>query len=159
MPIKPDFNFDDILKNQDAFIQMVEQTLFDILDRTLIEITNLAKSTNTYTDRTNNLRSSIGYVIYRDGVFVKSNFATDGSGTEGSGESGTSTGLREANEVAKDFSDGYVCVLVAGMDYAVYVESKGYDVVSGSWLQFDNVFQQNAQIIKDAVGIDFKRVK
>lgn len=159
MPIKSDFNFEDILKNQDAFVQMVEQTLFDILDRTLIEITNLAKNTNTYTDRTKNLRSSIGYVIYRDGVFVKSNFSSDGSGAEGTGESGTTKGLREANEAAKNFTDGYVCVLVAGMDYAVYVESKGYDVVSGSWLQFDTVFQQNAQVIKEAVGIDFKRVQ
>lgn len=159
MGIKSNFSLSDMMKNHEAFIQNVEMVLFDCLDRTLIEITNLAKNTNTYTDRTNNLRSSIGYVLFRDGEFVKSNFSDGGSGTDGNGKTGAQTGENLAKEVGKEFTKGYVCVLVAGMDYAVYVESKGFDVISGAWMQFDTVFQANAKILKDAVGIDFKIAK
>lgn len=157
MGIKADFNFEDILKNQDAFLRNVETVLFDVLDRTLVEITNLAKSTNTYTDRTGNLRSSIGYILLKDGEIVKSNFASAGKGDE-SGNNGVKTGKELAVEIGKNYSSGYVCVYVAGMEYAAYVESKGFDVVSGSWMQFDSVFQQNAKFLQEATGLNFTRL-
>jgi hypothetical protein len=143
----------------EEFINYVELILVDMLDETLAEIIEIAKKKNTYVDRTKNLRSSIGYMIYKDGAFVKSNFKTDGSGEDGNGTVGVEVGKKIADEVGKSFSSGYVCVLVAGMDYALYVESKGFYVLTGSWMEFDSVFKKNAENIHLATGINFKQAK
>ncbi|GEM_PF-734075 len=163
MPIKADFNIDDIF-NADQFIQNVEQTLFECLERTLIEIQSQAKmkvnaNEKVYKDRTNVLNSSIGWVLYKDGEFLQSNFEQSGTGNQGNGNDGVTKGLSIAKDEAGKYSKGYVAVLVAGAEYAVYVESKGYDVLTGSWLEFDNIFQKNAQILKEATGINFTKNK
>ncbi|HCY40439.1 MAG TPA: hypothetical protein DHV48_03660 [Prolixibacteraceae bacterium] len=73
-----------------------------------------------YLDQTGNLRSSIGYFVLNDGKIVMDEF------------SGTAEGIaagRQALEFVK-VKSGYQLVGVAGMDYASYVESKGYNVIS-----------------------------
>lgn len=70
-----------------------------------------------------NLRSSIGYIVQKDTKEISSNF-------EGKSE-GKNKGLATAKKIASKFT-GYSLILVAGMDYAVAVESKGYDVISSS---------------------------
>lgn len=155
MPIKTEFDIID----PDDFISKVEILLIDMLDTTLTEIITLAKNTDTYKDRTNNLRSSIGYMIFKDGEFLSSNFSAQGTGEGGNGTAGVIDGKEIANKVGSEFSEGFVCVLVAGMDYAIYVESKGYDVLTGSWMQFDSIFQKNAENIRQATGINFKQAK
>lgn len=77
-----------------------------------------------YIDDTTNLRNSIGYVIYRNGVRVEGN----------TGSKASSTVLKIANKRAKDTPSGYVLVVVVGMNYAAYVESRGYDVLSSTEL-------------------------
>ncbi|MDQ1139422.1 hypothetical protein [Pedobacter agri] len=80
-----------------------------------------------------NLRSSIGYVIMYNGQVIESFFKDLIAGTEG-------------QEVGKDYAkfvlslidegDGLSMALVAGEEYAYYVEAKGKDVISGSWAFF-----------------------
>lgn len=101
---------------------------------------------NNFTDQTGNLRSSIGYIIYHNGSLVRSNF----SGTT----EGTAKGQDYAKSLLEIDSEGYVCVFVAGMEYAMYVESKGYGVISGPHLQFDNVFQENIQALTENIKIN-----
>ncbi|WP_346236922.1 hypothetical protein ABDK00_013225 [Niabella insulamsoli] len=76
---------------------------------------------NSFTDITANLRNSIGYGIYRDRQFIAGNF-------------GTGKGGKAAKDKAQEVAmlDGLCIVFVAGMDYAIYVESKGYDVITGA---------------------------
>lgn len=88
------------------------------------QFVNKARLSDTYRDRTGNLRSSIGYVILKDGGIVDSNF-------EGIAE-GVTKGKDVANEVAMEYPKGFVLIGVAGMDYAAYVEAKNYDVITGS---------------------------
>lgn len=73
-----------------------------------------------YTDRTVNLRSSTGYFILKDGVIINSDFQ------------GTAEGITAARTLLAEIPNksGYQLVGVAGMDYASYVESKGYNVIT-----------------------------
>lgn len=109
-----------------------------------------------YEDITGNLRSSIGYIIAYDGKIIKEGgfhkvqghganmqkveFITkDGKnvsfwakGKFGDGSEGSRRGLEFAR--SKVGSSGYSFVLVAGMEYASYVSSKGYDVLDSGTL-------------------------
>lgn len=87
-----------------------------------------ARSTNSYKDQTGNLRSSLGYVVAVDGQVVQSsNFETVKDGGDGSRE-----GKAYALELVKQFPQGIVLIVVAGMNYASYVSAKGYDVLDSS---------------------------
>lgn len=75
---------------------------------------------NDWMDQTGNLRSSIGYAVHDHGVeFAKSTFNTVMDGTEGSQK-----GQLYIKEIAGKYADTYLLLVVAGMDYADYVETK-----------------------------------
>lgn len=87
-----------------------------------------ARTLNTYTDRTSNLRNSIGYVIAKHGTVIDSVFPNDTSGTENG--KGKKTGEDYAKELANQFPFGYSLIIVAGMEYASYVEDvRHYEVL------------------------------
>jgi hypothetical protein len=69
----------------------------------------------TYKDQTTNLRNSIGYFIFHNGELVheKNEIVTNKSKVE---------------EFIKP--SGFQMILIAGMNYASWVESKGYNVIS-----------------------------
>lgn len=76
-----------------------------------------------YADDTGNLRSSIGFSVYNHGQRVGYSFSGGGDGQQ--------RAETLCEEVAGDYPDKIVCVVVAGESYAAYVESKGYDVITG----------------------------
>ena len=70
-------------------------------------------------DRSGNLRSSVGYVISHNGNIVQySDFNQVKQGSEG-----VNVGKDLAEEIVKRYSNDYVLVIVAGMNYAEYVEA------------------------------------
>lgn len=158
MPIKQTKN--TIQQANEEFVKAVIMTIEEAIQNALIKVIGIAKSTDTYTDRTNNLRSSIGYVLYYDGVKVSASFETGGKGTEGTGADGVKKGEAHADKVAKGFPRGFVAVLVAGMNYAAYVEAKNFDVITGASLQLDPEIKRQIAIaqeeIKNITGIDLK---
>ncbi len=91
---------------------------------------NEARSAGNYLDQTGNLRSSIGYVITRDGEIIsKSTFPIVKNGGEGS-----KGGLQFAKSLATKAPKGYCLIVVAGMEYARYVEARGRNVLQTSEL-------------------------
>lgn len=82
-----------------------------------------ARENGGYTDRTSNLRHSIGYLIIQDGEVKTDAFGS----TEPQQAARTYAYL-----VARDYPRGTVLIWVAGMHYARYVEAKGLDVLEGS---------------------------
>ena len=83
-----------------------------------------------YYDDSKNLRNSIGYYVLKDGVIVRGR-------VEGGGESQTAA-MEVLNSVPK--IRGYQLVGVAGMNYASYLESKGFNVItSQAFLAMTNV--------------------
>lgn len=99
---------------------------------------NAARDTKSYKDRTGNLRSSLGYIIVRDGKIVyQSNFEVVLTGN-----TGAKSGIKYAKEVARQFPEGIVLIVVAGMNYATYVSGKGYDVLDSAELLADKLVPQ-----------------
>lgn len=79
----------------------------------------------SWIDHSGNLRSSVGYIIAKDGKVVKySDFRQVRGGSEGADE-----GKRFAEELAKNSNSDYVLIVVAGMNYAEYVEAMDNKVV------------------------------
>lgn len=90
------------------------------------------ETTPSFTDRTAQLRNSIGYVVTYNGLIVNSDFSTDSVDGPNS-----SDGKQEGEDFAKELSKGFVgyaLICVAGANYASYVEALGYDVITGSEL-------------------------
>jgi hypothetical protein len=128
--ITPQFKSSDILDFVRRRIEALEEVVLDQLKDCGEQFVADARSVNTYTDRTGNLRASIGYVIAKDGREIFGNFQGIASGT--------SVGKRKIRQILGSNSKGFVLIVVAGMEYAAAVESKGYDVITGSSLSADS---------------------
>ncbi len=99
---------------------------------------NAARETNSYKDRTGNLRSSLGYVIVVDGkIKYQSGFEVVLQGG-----SGAMNGARFAKYVAQQFPEGIVLIVVAGMNYAAHVAARGLDVLDSAELLADKLVPQ-----------------
>ena len=100
-------------------------------------VVNTAKLSGKYENQTNNLRSSIGYIISIDGEIVRQgefNVVKDG-------ENGTKSGEALAQALAKT-SKGITLIVVAGMHYAVYVSAKGLDVLDSAEIELEKQLQE-----------------
>lgn len=84
-------------------------------------------SSGGFDDQTGNLRSSIGFRIYKDGVKVVDGGFKNVSG--GNAISEAKTALDRYGLAYEIPIKGWTIVIVAGMSYATYVESKGYNVL------------------------------
>lgn len=84
-----------------------------------------ARDGGNYENRTGNLRSSIGYAIFENGKEIGSKFEKANKDKDGKGV-----------EAAKNLSEvvapkkGIALIVTAGMDYALYVEAKGFNVLT-----------------------------
>lgn len=121
-----------------AFVEKKMKQLISMLQYCGEAAVRYARENGTYRDRTGNLRSSVGYLIVENGQEVThSDFNTVAEGAEGS-----ANGLQYAREVAAAHQKGIVLVVVAGMNYATYVERRGYDVLSGSQLEAESIIKR-----------------
>lgn len=105
-----------------------------LLARAGEEFVTMARSIQTYKDRTGNLRSSTGYAILQDGVAVQA-IVTDanvGEQDKRDGRTGVETSHRLIRELSTTYPKGLVLILMAGMSYAAAVEARGYDVITHS---------------------------
>lgn len=107
-----------------------------------LDTKNIPPHQPNYIDWTGNLRSSIGYVIAKDGKIVDSG----GFQLEKGGEDGTRTGREYAEQLATQVQSGYALIVVAGMGYASYVTNKGYDVIDSAELLAE---QLASELMKD----------
>lgn len=90
---------------------------------------NEARDSGSYSDRTGNLRASIGYVVMSDGKPLGTPVIAGGS-PEGEAQS-----RKTLEQVASETTEqGLVLIVVAGMHYAKYVESRGYNVLTSAQL-------------------------
>lgn len=113
-----------------AFLLDIERQIIESLCRIGEEAISMAKTIpeeRGFTDRTGNLRSSMGYIVFKDGKPLNIDFKA-----EKGGDIGAQEGERLAVQVGGSYTEGYTLVVVAGMKYAVYVESKGRDVLTSA---------------------------
>ena len=137
------FDIDKLFANAYRRIDIITATVIEAMQRACSEVTRNAKLLNTYKDQTHLLRSSIGFVIYNHGEKVAENFSSTG-GEKGS--EGPEKGRRMAEEAAAQYPNDIVAVIVAAADYALYVESKGYDVITGPCSELNNILSHYIQM-------------
>lgn len=124
-------------------VARIEQATLDILIRVGEQFVTDARSTTTYKDVTGNLRSSIGYVVLKDGKQLVSNFQQIppknlAAKIKSGGKvikplyDGRKKGEALAKKIASEHPIGFCIVGVAGMQYSISVEARGFDVITGS---------------------------
>ena len=131
MAIIPRFNTGDFERMFQHAEDHAEEQFIRILKWVGEKAVNEAKENGNYQDHTANLRNSIGYVVSIDGQVVEENFNASKHGTEPSNEDPLEYGRTLAVEVAQS-KRGISLVVVAGMRYASYVESKGRVVLTSA---------------------------
>lgn len=137
----------DIRKLFDKLGERAEFVIMDLLQRTGEEFVKVARLSGQYDDWTGNLRSSIGYVIVKDGEIIGKDFKL--SEKEGSDKQ---TGKREGEQLAMDlvrtFPKGYVLIGVAGMKYAVFVEAmENKDVLTNAANKAEDFIKRHSRLL------------
>lgn len=131
MAIKPNFTKDDVRKRFDAFLNEIEKKQIARLQR-LGEMCLVEARTNKgYMMQTGALLSSTGYEVFVDGVVIHSQFDAASGAESNAAETGIKSGQSIAESIGKG-TKGIALVVVAGMNYAAYVEAKGYNVLSSA---------------------------
>lgn len=131
MAIKPNFTKDDVRKRFDAFLNEIEKKQIVRLQR-LGEMCLVEARTNKgYMMQTGALLSSTGYEVFVDGVAIHSQFDAASGAESNAAETGIKSGQSIAESIGKG-TKGIALVVVAGMNYAAYVEAKGYNVLSSA---------------------------
>lgn len=122
MGIEPTFGKGLIAQRVAAFRDRLDRAVEFRLKYLGEELAKYAKDNHTYTDQTGNLTNSIGYAVVRGTRIVHY------GGIDQPGE-GAQTALAVLQEYAESLTHTYSLIVVAGMNYAAYVESKGYNVI------------------------------
>lgn len=113
-------------------------------DEAVVRIRNRSAK-ESWIDHTGNLRSSIGFAVYEQGIkYMESAFAQVLSGSEGSAR-----GKKVINDLAKEYAKVYALVVIAGMEYAGEVEAlESKDVLASTKIWAMSIVEQR---IKTAV--------
>ena len=136
--LNPLFNTKDIDKMIARFGVNAEAKVYQTLVQAGEYAVSKAREGGVYKDITGNLRSSIGYVITKDGNTVTDNFEKSQRGSDRSTGVATARQLavRTAISVARK---GYALVVVAGMEYAAAVQDiSGKEVLEGAVILTEN---------------------
>jgi len=128
MGIEAKFTRSDVKKAYDNFVDGIKRQQINRLQMLGEMCVNHARNVpmeQGFQDQTGNLRSSIGYMVFVDGVAVHSMFEQRKEGAQG-----VKAGEALAQRVGERNPQGVCLVVTAGMNYALYVESKGRDVIT-----------------------------
>jgi len=128
-------------------VQKIEAAILSRLLRIGENFIKNARSLGNYKDQTGNLRSSIGYVIMKDGEQISISFP-------GKSSVGSSQGKTIAEKLKRKYSKtkGMVLICIAGMEYAAAVESRGKDVITGSTIIAKEELKKAIKSIQDKVN-------
>lgn len=130
MGIEAKFTSEDVKKRFDAFLAVIEKKQIErlqYLGEKCVAHARTVPANVGFTDQTGNLRSSIGYVVFKNGVAIHDNYVMTKEGGVG-----VKAGKQLAKKVGAKYSNGLVLVVTAGMNYAIHVESKGKIVLASA---------------------------
>lgn len=109
--------------------QNAKEAAITALNYVGLECVKEARQNGKYTDRTGNLRSSIGYVVLENGIPIKKGGYQKVLSTATEAQAKSDSLI---SSLAATYKTGLVLIVLAGMDYAVYVEAKGYNVLNSA---------------------------
>lgn len=121
--------------------EAIDEKILQVLDTVGSRAVELAIKTKTYKDDTGNLTASIGYGVYKKGV----EYSVGGFG----GGKGEQEGLNKLAAVASQHRNkSLVLIIVAGMEYALYLERNGYVILDGASVRLDNILREELNKVK-----------
>ena len=113
---------DYLTEEAQAKLRVIANVLCNVGEQCIIE----ARNNGSYEDQTGNLRSSVGYAVLINGQVIQSGHVDKIK----NGDEGVAEGLAFLQKRIKKASKKGVCLIVtAGMNYAEYVEARGYVVL------------------------------
>ena len=152
MPIKLAAPLSKIRVHTQELTENAKNAIVSVLTDVGLQCVIEARNSNGYTDQTANLRSSIGFVVTRDGEIVERVLANQ----IGDGKPSTQEGMTNADKalerLAARHASGICLIVVAGMNYAVYVEGRGRNVLTSSELLAERIIPK---MLTD-LGIEIK---
>lgn len=144
------FKVGDIAKQMNTTMAKVTQSIVNTMEYVGERCVEIARQKGSYNDITGNLRSSIGYAVIKAGRVVKQSIASPFAGPDGNGEKGAAEAKAFLNKLVGAYPEGVVLVIVAGMDYAVYVEAVHHkDVLTSASLEAEQLVVK----LLDQIGI------
>lgn len=129
MGITPLFTPAEVHKIMQTSLQRLDKAIFNVLARLGENCANEARDFGSYQDQTSNLRSSVGYTVLIDGVPQIMDIRRSGTGTT-DGTEGMEAARTLLTSLIPKYPKGYVLIVVAGKNYAAYVEARNYNVLS-----------------------------
>lgn len=160
MALIPRFNINKILVER---LERIDQVILEQLQFIGETFVKNARLNGDYDDQTGNLRSSIGYVILKNGEQIDENFETVPPKNVGKKSKNKVSGDKKGDQVAREviyeiaqrFSSvqGYVLIVVAGMEYAAAVEAKGRDVLTASSITAKNDLKIAIEALKGKIKL------
>lgn len=111
----------DIQADMQRFVERQRKALIKRIKYISEEAVTEARTNRKYLDQTGNLTSSIGYVVAVNGKPVH----VDEFKVVKQGEEGAEKGRAFATNLASTYPHDITTVVVAGMNYAEYVEERG----------------------------------
>ncbi len=151
MPITLKTPKSEIEAHIDLSLEKVRNRIIDTFMYVGEQCVTEARDHPGYTDQTANLRSSIGYAVVEDGRVVTrkgfeviSGVRTDKNGKQHSyeGSHGSKEGEDFLERLIAKHPTGIALIVVAGMNYAEYVESKGRNVLTSAELLAERMVPQ-----------------
>lgn len=149
--LEPAFTTADMQKITERFQQEIDSAILEkmiqVCERAieLVRVKMKGSHVDAYDNHTGNLRSSTGYIIHKDGKIVHKDFKESPEGTDR--KTGLAEGLKAATSVLR--GKGWGIFLVSGMEYASWVENKGYDVLTGAMIGYEEALMQALKEIGD----------
>lgn len=122
MGIIPEFGKGMVSSQVLAYRERIDKAAIFLLSYLGEKLAKYAKDHHNYTDQTGNLTNSIAYAVARGNEIV----AIGGSDQPGEGAENAGMVLKE---YVSTLTHSYSLIIVAGMNYAAYVEAKGYNVI------------------------------
>lgn len=128
----------DITAAFDGMDEVIKQRLCWIGEQAV----TIARETGSYNDITGNLRSSIGYILLKDGRRIEGGGFEHTAAKKGDGSEGIEQGKALIDTLRAEYPYGYVLIVCAGMEYASYVENiHGKDVLTSAKMKAETLAQ------------------
>jgi hypothetical protein len=158
MSIELKVNIDDILRRGfEALQKEIDIRVIRAFELSCKEVVNFAKSNRKerYTDQTGALNASTGFQLYKDGMLITELFEAS-TGGDGTGDAkGASEGKKIASQRAAQLGAHICAIIVAGMPYAICVESNGKDVLTSAEKQFPAILNKHLQQVFSNSGVSY----
>ena len=131
-------------------LERAKQAIIGVFEDVGLQCITEARDNGSYIDQTGNLRSSIGYAVVVDGRITSMQISEQvKDGVAGKGEA-----TAFLSRLASEHKTGICLIVVAGMNYAVYVEGRGKNVLTSAKLLADRLVPQ----MLEQLGFTIKRI-